>query len=75
MAAHPTDVEEEVVVGLSEILLREAVAKLPLATESAHRDGELSPWWEVSPPELAPIQQQLRDVGVMQAGNSEAVLT
>ncbi len=29
VAAHPTDVEEEVVVGLSEILLREAVAKLP----------------------------------------------
>jgi RNA polymerase primary sigma factor len=29
VAAHPTDVEEEVVVGLSEILLREAVSKLP----------------------------------------------
>jgi RNA polymerase primary sigma factor len=29
VATHPTDVEEEVVVGLSEILLREAVAKLP----------------------------------------------
>jgi RNA polymerase primary sigma factor len=29
VATHPTDVEEEVVVGLSEILLREAVGKLP----------------------------------------------
>ncbi len=29
VATHPTDVEEEVVVGLTEILLREAVAKLP----------------------------------------------
>src|SRR5438270_6552061 len=29
VATHPTDVEEEVVVGLSEILLRETVAKLP----------------------------------------------
>src|SRR5207253_673087 len=29
IATHPTDVEEEVVVGLSEILLRAAVAKLP----------------------------------------------
>ena len=29
VATHPTDVEEEVVVGLSEILLREVVAKLP----------------------------------------------
>jgi RNA polymerase primary sigma factor len=29
VATHPTDVEEEVVVGLSETLLREAVAKLP----------------------------------------------
>jgi RNA polymerase primary sigma factor len=29
VATHPTDVEEEVVVGLSEILLHEAVSKLP----------------------------------------------
>jgi RNA polymerase primary sigma factor len=29
VATHPTDVEEEVVVGLSEVLLREAVDKLP----------------------------------------------
>jgi len=29
VATHPSDVEEEVVVGLSEILLREVVAKLP----------------------------------------------
>ncbi|MGH3010131.1 MAG: sigma-70 family RNA polymerase sigma factor [Gaiellaceae bacterium] len=29
VATHPTDVEEEVVVGLSEILLRDCVAKLP----------------------------------------------
>jgi len=29
VATHPTDVEEEVVIGLSEILLREVVAKLP----------------------------------------------
>jgi RNA polymerase primary sigma factor len=29
VATHPTDVAEEVVVGLSEILLREVVAKLP----------------------------------------------
>ena len=29
VATHPTDVEEEVVIGLTEILLREAVAKLP----------------------------------------------
>ena len=29
IATHPTDVEEEVVVGLSEILLRDAVANLP----------------------------------------------
>jgi RNA polymerase primary sigma factor len=29
IGAHPTDVEEEVVVGLSEILLRQTVAKLP----------------------------------------------
>jgi RNA polymerase primary sigma factor len=29
VATHPTDVEEEVVVGLSEILLRKVVAKLP----------------------------------------------
>jgi len=48
VATHPTDVEEEVVVGLSEVLLHEAVAKLPEREQHVIRlryglDGDSDP--------------------------------